>query len=70
VIAIVIDANVYISALVFGGVPRKVIQLTRREGWQVCISRSIMDEVAETLAEKFDWAKAELDFALAPLWKR
>lgn len=29
-----------------------------------------MDEVAETLAEKFDWTKAELNFALPPLWER
>lgn len=67
---IVIDANVYISALVFGGVPQKAIQLSQRKDWQVCISRPIIDEVAETLAEKFDWTKAELNFALPPLWER
>ena len=66
---IVIDANVYISALVFGSVPQKVIQHCLRGSWQTCISQSIMDEVAETLAEKFDWSKAELQFALPTLWE-
>lgn len=67
---VVLDTNVYISALVFGGVPRRVIQLAQREGWGICISQILMDEVAETLANKFDWTSAELDFALPPLWRQ
>jgi hypothetical protein len=66
----VIDANVYISALVFGGVPPKVVQLALEKPWRICISQSIMDEVGETLEEKFGWTKAELDFGLPPLWRK
>ena len=67
---VVIDTNVYISALVFGGVPQRVIQRAQGESWEICVSKPLMDEVAGTLEEKFGWSQAELDFALPPLWQR
>jgi len=68
---IVVDSNVYISALVFGGVPQKVFDLIEsRDGLDLCISQPIMDEVAEVLARKFEWTEAELDAFLPPLWQQ
>jgi putative PIN family toxin of toxin-antitoxin system len=67
---VVIDANVYISALVFGGVPQRAIQRAQGESFRICVSEPIMDEVAGTLRRKFGWSRAELDFALPPLWRR
>ena len=68
---IVVDSNVYISALVFGGVPQAVFDVIESQATlELCISRPIMEEVAEVLARKFDWTQAELEGFLPPLWRR
>jgi putative PIN family toxin of toxin-antitoxin system len=67
---VVIDANVYISALVFGGVPQKVIDLIETQGASLFVSPPIMDEVTEVLIRKFDWTRAEVEQFLPPLWRR
>lgn len=67
---IVIDSNVYISALVFGGVPQKVLDLIQGQSLGLYISKSIMDEVAGVLFRKFDWASEEIDRFLPTLWER
>jgi putative PIN family toxin of toxin-antitoxin system len=66
---VVIDANVYISALVFGGVPQKVIDLIVSQGVSLYVSRPIIDEVTEVLTRKFDWTRADAEQFLPPLWK-
>ena len=67
---IVVDANVYISALVFGGVPQHVLDLISSRSLPLYVSQSIIDEVAGTLAVKFHWTRQELDMFLPPLWGR
>lgn len=68
---IVVDSNVYISALVFGGVPQAVFDVIEsRDTLDLCVSRPIMEEVAEVLARKFDWTPTELQGFLPPLWRR
>lgn len=67
---VVIDANVYISALVFGGVPQRVLDLISSQGLPLYISQSIMDEVVGTLSEKFDWTRQDIEMFLPPLWER
>ena len=67
-IRVVVDANVYISALVFGGAPQDVLDLIRMRRLHLYISRSIMDEVAGVLLRKFDWTAREVEYALPPLW--
>ena len=69
-IRVVVDANVYISALVFGGAPQDVLDLIQMRRLQLYISRSIMDEVAGVLARKFHWTAQEVEYALPPLWDR
>jgi putative PIN family toxin of toxin-antitoxin system len=70
VTGVVVDTNVYISALAFGGVPQRALELISSNGLPLYISPSIMDEVSGTLAAKFDWTKAELELFLPPLWDR
>jgi putative PIN family toxin of toxin-antitoxin system len=66
-----VDSNVYISALVLAGVPQTVFDVIEsRDNLDLCISRPIMDEVAEVLARKFDWTTPELEGFLPPLWRR
>jgi putative PIN family toxin of toxin-antitoxin system len=67
---VVVDSNVYISALVFGGIPERVLDRLDTGGFLVCVSQSIVDEVTEVLRNKFEWRQTELDYALPPLWSR
>lgn len=50
---IVIDSNVWISALVFGGRPSAILKKTVHEGWTIVISEEILTEVRRTLHKKF-----------------
>jgi len=50
---IVIDTNVYLSALLFGGNPRKVVELAFLEGHSVVISEEIFTEMRRVISKKF-----------------
>ncbi len=67
---VAVDSNVYISALVFGGVPQQVLDLISSQDMPLYISRSIMDEVTGTLLEKFNWTQQEVKMFLPQLWER
>jgi predicted nucleic acid-binding protein len=51
-IRVVIDTNVYISALVFGGRPAAVIQLAESGAFRVVVSANIKGELVETLTTR------------------
>jgi len=67
-IRIVLDTNVIVSALVFGGVPRSVLELAEAGQCELFYSESIQNEVRRVLADKFDWAPAMLQQVLPTLW--
>jgi putative PIN family toxin of toxin-antitoxin system len=67
-IRIVLDTNVIVSALVFGGVPRGVLELAEAGRCEFFHSEAIQAEVRRVLAEKFDWAPAMLQQVLPTLW--
>lgn len=50
---IVIDSNVWISALVFGGNPRRIFERAIIEGWTIVVSEEIFTEVRRVLTDKF-----------------
>jgi len=66
---VVLDSNVYISGLVFGGVPRTILVLARTEDFVLCVSSNIREEVERTLSEKFFWPTERIRQACGPLWK-
>jgi uncharacterized protein len=68
VIRIVLDTNVIVSALVFGGVPRGVLELAEAGQCQFFYSEPIQTEVRRVLSEKFEWPQAMLREALPVLW--
>ena len=71
VIRVVVDANVYISALVFGGVPQNVLDLIlSRADLKLHVSQPIMNEVAEVLVRKFSWSPDQVQQFPPPLWRR
>jgi putative PIN family toxin of toxin-antitoxin system len=57
---IVLDANIYVSALVFGGKPKRAFQLGVTRRISVAISEPIRTEVLRTLRNKFQWSDERL----------
>lgn len=67
-IRIVLDTNVIVSALVFGGVPRSVLELAEAGQYELFYSEPIQEEVRRVLTEKFGWSAAILKEVLPVLW--
>jgi putative PIN family toxin of toxin-antitoxin system len=68
VIRIVLDTNVIVSALVFGGVPRAVMGIAEAGQCELFYSEAIQNEVRRVLAEKFAWPSARLQEVLPVVW--
>jgi len=64
----VLDTNVIVSALVFGGVPRTVLELADAGRFGFFYSEPIKAEVQRVLAEKFDWSPTALREVLPVIW--
>jgi hypothetical protein len=65
---VVLDTNVYVSALVFGGKPLAVLQLAETGAFQLVVSAAIKAELHETLTEKFGWPAQHAERACRELW--
>jgi uncharacterized protein len=52
---VVIDTNVIVSALNFGGKPKAVLELARKNRIQNITSPFIINEVEKVLTQKFGW---------------
>jgi uncharacterized protein len=65
---IVVDTNVIVSALVFGGVPRQILALVDRSVCVFYYSNAIRTETERILQEKFGWSPNEIR-RLRGLWK-
>jgi putative PIN family toxin of toxin-antitoxin system len=57
---VVLDANIYVSALAFGGKPKRALQLGVTRRIDVAISDPIRTEVLRTLRDKFRWSDERL----------
>jgi uncharacterized protein len=68
VIRVVLDSNVYVSALLFGGNPSTVIECAEDGLIELSISEPIRAEVERILAEKFSWPEERLRQATSYLW--
>lgn len=53
----VVDTNVIVSGLNFGGKPREVLDLVRAGGIQLCVSPFILEELGTVLREDFGWSR-------------
>ena len=65
----VVDTNVYVSALVFGGVPAAALQLAELGTFQLVASEEIREELVATLTGKFGWSADRADSACRELWQ-
>jgi putative PIN family toxin of toxin-antitoxin system len=68
VIWVVLDSNVYVSALLFGGNPSTIIECAEEGLIELSISDSIRAEVERILAEKFSWPQERVREATSYLW--
>ncbi len=57
---VVFDTNIYISAILFGGNPRTILELARTREIELITSKVILLELAEKLREKFEWENSEI----------
>jgi predicted nucleic acid-binding protein len=51
----VLDTNEYISGLVFGGLPREILEHAERGDFELVVSDHIRYEIERVLSDKFDW---------------
>jgi len=51
----VLDTNIYISAILFGGNPERIRRLSKEGKVEILISEAIIGEIAEVLRRKFNW---------------
>ena len=58
---LVLDTNIYISALNFGGLPFRFIQLAIEDSIALFISREIITEILGVLRQKFHYSSPKLD---------
>lgn len=57
---VVFDSNIYLSAIIFGGNPRQLIELTKSKDIELFTSKAILLEVARNLQNKFGWRTQEV----------
>ena len=67
-ITVVADSNVFISALVFGGRPRRILELAEAGTFSLVVCPHLRDEVEEVLIRKFGWPPGYARIACQPLW--
>lgn len=65
---IVLDTNVIVSALVFGGLPRAVLELVEAKHYELFYSPPIQAEVRRVLQDRFYWPAAVLNDVLPVVW--
>ncbi len=56
---VVLDSNIYISAVLFGGKPGEVYLHGIRKSYDLFVSLLIVEEVENCLQQKFYWSKRE-----------
>jgi uncharacterized protein len=65
-----LDTNVFVSALVFGGVLGRILDLHTDEAFLLCTSPAIMTELQRVLAERFEWAEEDIEITLKAIFSR
>jgi predicted nucleic acid-binding protein len=64
----VIDSNVLVSALLFGGLPEKVVQAALGNEFLWVTSGPLQREFERVLRDKFRWPEERIQRACQTLW--
>jgi putative PIN family toxin of toxin-antitoxin system len=68
VLKVVLDTNVLISAILFGGKPRQILEKAIRREIRLCLSEPILEELSGVLRRsKFDYSPEMIQFTLTEL---
>jgi len=68
VLRVVLDTNVLISAILFGGKPRQILERAVRGDIRLCLSEPILEELKGVLQRsKFDYSPEMIQFILTEL---
>jgi putative PIN family toxin of toxin-antitoxin system len=67
VIGVTADANIYISSLIFAGVPRQFVQAAEDGKFQLAISNALIVEVRRVLLVKFKWSEDDVAATIVQL---
>jgi len=59
-IRVVLDTNVYLSGIIFGGKPKTILTLTRRSQLKNYTSPKILLELSQKLQQKFLWSTQDI----------
>lgn len=57
---LVFDTNIFISAIIFGGNPRRCLELARNKKITLYISEKLLLELAKKLHDKFKWNNEDI----------
>ena len=58
---IVFDSNVYISALLFKGIPGDILEIAQKDKIVLVVSEEIIAETERILEDKFKWPRHNID---------
>jgi uncharacterized protein len=61
VIGVTADSNIYISGLVFAGLPLQFLDAARAGRFQLTLSGPLLDEILRVLRDKFLWPQTRID---------
>lgn len=61
-IKVVLDTNILVSAIVFGGIPKKILDLVLKEKFIGVTSTSLMAELSEVVHKKFPFRESDLEY--------
>ncbi|HZL66329.1 MAG TPA: putative toxin-antitoxin system toxin component, PIN family [Candidatus Limnocylindrales bacterium] len=67
-VRVVVDTNVFISALLFQGKPARVLQLAEERAFTLLVSAPLRLEVERVLGGKFKWPAHRIVEACTPFW--
>jgi uncharacterized protein len=59
-ISVTLDSNIYISALIFGGEPLRVLKMAEDGLIRLDVSDAIFEEFSRVLRDKFDWGDKDI----------
>lgn len=57
---VVFDTNIYLSAIIFGGNPRRCLEFARERSFDLFVSKEILIELTRVFKRKFRWKKEEI----------
>lgn len=57
---VILDTNVYISAILFGGECEEILKIARQGLFNIVVSKNILDEIKSVLKGKFHWMDKQI----------